>query len=120
VYDLSSPSYSLLYCLPAAGITDVKLGSSYMLLVKEAVTKRQQQEQRQQESKEACSCTAVLPLEVLSAVNGMVSSSRFDHSPTQGHKQHFDRGTLDVNVLLMLSTNPSVWGLLWRCCVLGS
>jgi hypothetical protein len=79
VYDLSSPSYSLLYCLPAAGVTDVKLGSSYVLLVKEAVQRHKQQQQQQHQQQqgqldEAGSHAAVvLPLEVLSAVNGMVS-----------------------------------------------
>jgi hypothetical protein len=81
VYDLSSPSYSLLYCLPAAGITDVKLGSSYILLVREAVQRQKQQQQhhhdqqQQQEQLEDVGSHAavVLPLEVLSAVNGMVS-----------------------------------------------
>jgi hypothetical protein len=90
VYDLSSPSYSLLYCLPAAGVTDVKLGSSYVLLVKEAVItpqqqqqrhKQQQQHQQQQQRQgeaEPAGCpaaAAVLPVELLSAVNGMVSSN---------------------------------------------
>jgi hypothetical protein len=76
VYDLSSPSYSLLYCLPAAGITDVKLGSSYVLLIKEAVQRQKQQQQQQGQLEEVGSpaaAAAVLPLEVLSAVNGMVS-----------------------------------------------
>ncbi|WIA16717.1 hypothetical protein OEZ85_013371 [Tetradesmus obliquus] len=101
VYDLSSPSYSLLYCLPAAGVTDVKLGSSYLLLVREAQRQqRQQQQQQQQQMKDGTGhlllvreaqqqqqqqqeedenkgdrcgvSTMVLPLQVLSAVNGML------------------------------------------------
>eukprot|EP00879_Flechtneria_rotunda_P012386 GHRR01012934.1.p1 GENE.GHRR01012934.1~~GHRR01012934.1.p1 ORF type:complete len:468 (+),score=131.38 GHRR01012934.1:1507-2910(+) len=40
VYDLSKPSYRVLYCLSADGITDIKLSRSYILLVKELQRKQ--------------------------------------------------------------------------------
>lgn len=41
VYDLSSPGYPLLYCIPAAGISEVKLSSTHLLVARQP--KHQQQ-----------------------------------------------------------------------------